>query len=142
MDFDESQLSASTLTPLLLTWFATLEMPEAFKFLRGKVLETRAKTTPNFWSPDVGYDGIVNDVFELHSHGIGEAITEIPEDPLEFLAKMSTPLPGCAAIADSVWYKQGLTVIPLLAAIHWHLQMPREAIVQQAAALCGVQIPI
>lgn len=142
MDFEESQLSASTLTPILLTWFAALEMPEAFAFLRGKILETRERTTPNFWSSDVGYDEVVNNDFKLYSHGVGEAVTEIPVDPLEFLTKMSAPLPGCAAIADSAWYKQGLTVIPLLAAIHWHLQMPREAIVQQAAALCGVQIPI
>jgi hypothetical protein len=141
LEFDDEQLSASTLTPILLIWCAALEMPDAYSFLREKVLQTRAKTTPNFWSSDSGYDGIVNDVYALHAHGVGEAISEIPSGAIEFLEKMAAPLPGCEAIANSAWYKQGLTIIPLMVAIHWHLQMPREAIVQHAAALCGIQIP-
>jgi len=140
MDFDEEQLSTSTLIPILLTWFAALGMPEAYKFLREKAIASRTRTTPNFWSSSVGYDGAVSDYFELNSHGVGEAITEIPEEPMEYLKTMSVALPGCASIAESVWYKQGLSIIPMLAGIHWNLQMPREVIVQQASALCGIEL--
>jgi len=140
MELGPEHQPASTLTPILLTWFAALEMPEAYTFLRGKMLEHREKITPNFWSTDAGYDGIVNDFDRIHSHGVGEAMTVISEDPLEFLSKMVVTLPGCESIADSSWYKQGLTIIPLMAAVHWSVQIPREAIVRQVVALCGIQI--
>jgi hypothetical protein len=140
MELGPEHQPASTLTPILLTWFAALEMPEAYSFLRGKMLEHSKKITPNFWSSDSGYDGVVSDFDGLQSHGVGEAMTIIPESSSEFLSKMVQTLPGCESIVASSWYSQGLTIIPLLGAVHWSVQIPREAIVRQAVALCGIQI--
>ena len=47
---------------------------------------------------------------------------------------MSKALPGVEPIASADWFKAKFPFIPMLAALHWELQLPREMLVQQAVA--------
>lgn len=58
-----------------------------------------------------------------------------PEDPSEFSEKLSQPLPCVEAIEQSAWYQFRVAYVPLLAAVHWRLQVPREMLVKQAIAV-------
>lgn len=129
--------ATTTLVPLLLLWAAVLKMDEAYSFIRTKVLPSIPNTTLNFWSSDAGFDKLLADPVGLQQHGIGEAILNIPVDPEEFLRTMSTPLLGVESIDKSAWYQFRAAYLPLLAALHWRLQIPREALVKHAIALTG-----
>ena len=131
----------STLLPILLTWTAVLGMGDGYAFLRSEVLPKLNSTTPNFWSCEKGYDSVVANAKALHEHGIGEAIMDVPEDPQEFLREMAVGLEGAEEILHSSWYQARAPYIPLLAALHWQAQIPREVVVQQAMAFAGVRLP-
>jgi hypothetical protein len=59
--------------------------------------------------------------------------------PAEFLSLLATPLAGVASIERSAWYQFRAAYIPLLAALHWRLQVPREMLVKQAIAVSTLQ---
>lgn len=130
----------STLLPVLFTWTAVLGMNDGYEFLRAEVLPKMKSTTPNFWSSEQGYDDTVSAARSLHEHGIGETIMDIPDDPREFLRQMSVGLVGVEHIERSSWYQARAPYIPILAAMHWQAQIPREAIVRQAMAFAGVEL--
>jgi hypothetical protein len=48
---------------------------------------------------------------------------------------MGATLPGVEPIENSAWYAMRAPYIPLLAALHWRLQIPREMLVKQTLAL-------
>lgn len=131
----------STLLPILMTWTAVLGIADGYKFLREEVVPKLNQTTPNFWSSEKGYDSVVADAAALHEHGIGEAITEFPETPEEFLKQMSAGLDGVDHIETSTWYQMRAPYIPLIAALHWQSQLPREMLVQQAMAFSSAESP-
>lgn len=128
--------STSTLIPILLTWASSLGMQDSYMFLRDQVVPAAKGTTPNFWNTDTGYDAVVADPSNLHAHGAGEAVSEIPEAPEGFLRVMSERLSEIESITTSAWYQLNVHFIPMLAAVHWHSQLPRELLVQQA--VCAV----
>lgn len=130
--------STSTLIPVLLTWTATLGLNEGYAFLREQIVPNAKGTTPNFWSSDKGFDAVVSDPRALHEHGVGEAVMEIPKAPEEFLKMMSVALADVEPIESSVWYQMRAAYIPMLAALHWESQLPREMLVQQAIAFAEV----
>lgn len=72
----------------------------------------------------------------LASHGVGETLAYAPEEPSEYLSRMAKALPGVEPIASADWYKTNFPYIPMLAALHWEQQLPREMLVQQAVAFC------
>ena len=135
----EEYCSTSTLLPVLLTWTAVLGMHDGYAFLREHVFPKLIGTTPNFWSAEQGYDSVVADPVALHRHGIGEAVMHLPEDAGEFLRLMSGGLDGADHIETSAWYQSRAPYIPLLAALHWQMQLPREMLVQQAIAFAAVE---
>ena len=47
-------------------------------------------TTLNMWSSDVGFDTLVADPVELHKRGVGESMQNVPAEPAEFLALLTT----------------------------------------------------
>ena len=59
----------------------------------------------------------------------------VPEEPADFLSIMSTVLPGVEPIEKAAWYALRAAYIPVLAALHWRLQLPREMLVQQTVAV-------
>jgi len=124
----------STLLPILFTWAAVLEMKDAYAFLRSEVVPRLNGTTPNFWSSERGFDDAVGSGQALHEHGVGEALTQFPEESAEFLRSMSVELGGIDGIEKSVWYQVRAPYIPVLAALHWQSQLPREMLVKQAMA--------
>lgn len=124
--------STSTLVPILLTWTASLGMQDSYSFLRDQVVPSAKGTTPNFWNADKGYDSIVSDPGMLHAHGAGEALGDIPEAPEDFLRVMSEGLSEIEPIESSAWYQLDVHLIPMLAAIHWRSQLPRQLLVRQA----------
>jgi hypothetical protein len=129
-------MSCSTLIPILLLWTAALGIDEGYQFLRDKLIPDVRWSTPNLWSPDAGYDAIVASARALGSHGVGETLAFIPKGPAEYLERMAKTLPGVEPIASADWYKASYPFIPMLAALHWGLQLPREMLVQQAVAFC------
>lgn len=129
--------STSTLVPLLLLWASALGMKDVYSHIRENVIPAIPKTTLNFWSSDVGFDKLVADPAGLHQHGVGEGVLHVPADPSEFLKTMSTPLAGVKSIQQTAWYQLRAPYIPLLAALHWHLQVPREMLVKHVIAVTG-----
>lgn len=127
-------MSSSTLIPILLLWTAALGIDDGYQFLREKLIPDARWSTPNLWSPDSGYDALLANPRALASHGVGEALAFVPEQPAEYLARMSKALPGVEPIASAHWFKAKFPFIPMLAALHWELQLPREMLVQQAVA--------
>jgi len=136
-EMSDEFMSTSTLVPTLLLWAAVLGMGDVYTFIRLEVIPTLPETTPNFWSSDTGYDKLVANPVALDEHGVGEAVLVVPEDPAEFLSKMSKPLPGIESVENAAWYAHRLAYIPLLAALHWRLQVPREMLVKHAMAIAS-----
>lgn len=131
----EELYNTSRLFPILCTWAAALGMVSTYTFLRDEVMRDLRGVTPNFWSSEHGFDAVVADGQALHEHGIGEAVTQVHEDPKAFLREMASGLEGVEHIEQSAWYQLRAAHIPLLAAVYWHVQLPREMVVQQATAL-------
>lgn len=94
-------------------------------------------TTPNLWSSETGFDYAVGSGQALHEHGVGESVMQFPEEPSEFLQAMSVSLAGIEGIQSSTWYQLRAPYIPLLAALHWQSQIPREMLVGQTVAFAG-----
>ena len=133
--------STSTLVPLLLLWASALGMEEVYSHIRGNVLPAIPKTTLNFWSSDVGFDKLVANPATLNQHGVGEGVLNVPADPAEYLSMLSTPLAGVESIEHATWFRLRAAYIPLLAALHWRLQVPREMLVKHALAVAGYKAP-
>lgn len=127
--------STSTLLPILLLWAAALGMSDVYAYARTEILPALKDTTPNCWSADVGFDAVVANPAELFAHGVGEGIVHVPEKLTEFLSTMTAALPEVQPIENAVWYKQRAAYIPLLAALHWRLQVPREMLARHAMAV-------
>lgn len=127
--------STSTLVPILLLWVAVLGKADAFAFFRSQILPQLKETTPNCWSSDVGFDGVLADPVELAAHGVGEALMHVQENLAEFVASMTAPLSGVQPIDEAPWYMLRAAYVPLLAAIYWRLQVPREMLAKQAIAV-------
>lgn len=129
--------NTSTLLPILFIWTAALGMRDAYDFLRSEVLPRMEGTTPNLWSSDTGFDDAVGNGQALHEHGVGESVMQFPEEPSEFLQAMSVSLAGIDGIKISTWYQLRAPYIPLLAALHWQSQIPREMLVRQTVAFAS-----
>ncbi len=132
--------SASTLLPIFLMWASALGMKDVYEYARTEILPELKDITPNCWSSDAGYDDVVADPAALFAHGVGEGIMHVPDDPAAFLSTMATALPGVEPIEKSAWYGLRAAYIPLLAALHWRLQMPREMLVRQSVHRCLHQL--
>jgi len=129
--------STSTLLPILLMWASVLGMKDVYEYAKATILPELKDITPNCWSSDTGYDDLVADPAALFSHGVGEGITHIPDEPAAFLSTMSTTLAGVEPIEKSAWYELRAAYIPLLAGLHWRLQMPREMLARQSIAVAS-----
>jgi hypothetical protein len=136
-EVSQDMMATSSLVPILLIWSAALGMDDLYKFIREKIPPAVPKTTMNFWSADVGFDAVIANAQALQEHGVGEAVLHFPVNAIEFLTNMSAPLPGVQAIEDAVWYRLRCAYVPLLAALHWNLQIPREMLVKQTMAVAG-----
>lgn len=139
MKHEKEHFAATTLIPILMVWVAALDVDGAYEFLRSELGKIIEQTTPTCWSADVDFDDVVADGKMLRHHGIGEVIAVSKEDPREFLEKMSKPLPNCIGIESSSWFKAGDPIIPILAALYWKTQIPREFWVRQIQELCAAE---
>jgi hypothetical protein len=137
-EVDEEFISISTLIPILLVWAAALGLDDAYQGLRKDIAPKMSAATFNLWSSDVGFDAAVADPRKLHGHGVGEALQVIDENPAELLERLHKPTPGVQSIEEAPWYKARLTLIPLLAAMHWRMQVPREMLVKHVSAVAGL----
>lgn len=126
--------NTSTLIPIVLFWAAALEVPDAYRFIKEQIVQRLPGTTPNVWHSEADFDSVVGSGSQLHEHGIGEGTWEFPEDPEVFLQEMGQALPEVRGIESTVWYRQRAPYIPLLAALHWEAQLPREVLVRQGLA--------
>jgi hypothetical protein len=131
---DDDACSCSILIPILLTWTAVLGIDEGYEYLRSTIIPNSSWTTNNLWSSDEGYDDLVASYRALFEHGVSESLNQPPPTRQEFLRSMSQPLAGVEPIDQSDWFKAGFAFLPMLAALHWGLQLPRQMLVLQAAA--------
>ena len=127
--------STSTLIPILLLWAAALGLKDAYAFARAEILPQLKDISLNCWSADVGFDALVANPTELAAHGVGEGMMHVPEQAGEFLSTMTTVLAGVAPIEKAAWYTLRAAYIPLLSALHWRLQLPREMLGRQVIAV-------
>lgn len=132
---DSELLSTTTIIPILALWAAALEQKEGYDFLRTVIVPRIPETTLNVWSSDIGFDFSVASPETLYAHGVGEQITQLPRDPENYLEMLLSPLPGVESIEDASWFKARVPYIPLLAALHWRLQIPREMLARQVMVL-------
>lgn len=133
-DMPEEFCNTSTLLPILFIWAAVLDIQDAYKFLREEVHPRFNGVTPNLWSSEKGFDDAVGSWQALQSHGVGESLGPIAENPSDFLQAVSAGLPSIEGIEATTWYQRSAPFIPMLAAVHWQLQLPREMLVKQAVA--------
>ncbi len=131
----EEFTNASILIPVIALWPAALGMADGYAFIRNSIVPQAPGTTLNVWSPDVGFESSIASFNSLVMHGIGEAIQSLPEKPSQYLIDLQCPLPTIQPIDESLWYQKRVPYIPLLAALHWRLQIPREMMAKQVAAL-------
>lgn len=137
-DLSEDTSSTCTIVPVLLTWAAALGRVDLYSAAKEKLLPVMPKwATNNMWSSDAGYDGAVGDARSLFEHGVGEGLLYVPETGRELLDLLSVPLHGVEPMEQSEWYRQRMPYLPVLAALHWGLQVPRLMLVQHSMALCG-----
>jgi hypothetical protein len=134
-------LETTVLVPIVALWTAALGMEEAYKALRDGLMPKLDGMTPNVWSSDAGFDSLLADQKKLIEHGVGEAILPLPSTGTEFLTLLSSPLADVSSIEASTWYQARAPYLPLLASLHWRLQVPREMLAKQViafAAACHV----
>ena len=130
----EEFINVSTLIPVLLLWCATLKMGEAYAVIKSRIMPRLSNTTLNVWSADEKFDGLVNDPAALHASGFGEALSEIPDEPEDFIKLLATSSEEIPSIEESTWFKARAAFIPLLAARHWRLQISKHMLVQHVLA--------
>lgn len=139
-ELTEESSGTSTLIPVLLTWSAAFGREDLYGFLKTQVLPAKPEwTTLNMWSSEAGYDNVVGEREAFYEHGVAEALLFVPDTGSEFLQRMGIPLHDVAGIEESHWYRFREPHIPLLAALHWGLQVPRMMLVQHASALAGAR---
>jgi hypothetical protein len=137
-DLSEDASSVSTVVPVLLIWTAALGRDDFYLAAKNNLLPAMPKwTTNNLWSSDAGYDAAVGAQKTLYEHGVAEGLLHVPASGGELLARLSTPLQGIEPMEQSEWYRQRMSYLPVLAALHWGLQVPRMMLVEHAKALCG-----
>ena len=142
-EFDEpsdENFGTTILAPMLLVWTAALHLDEAFRFLRDKVVPKLNTTTMNFWNPPKEHDALMAEERKLRRAGVAETPgpSEIGE-PKEFLQRYAKPLAGAGAIEDAAWYQLKAPYVPLLSAIFWRVQLPREMLVKQTLAVTRLE---
>lgn len=132
----EEFLNVSTLVPILLLWCAALGLRELYDGLRNHIIPKIPDTTLNMWSSDERFDAIVNNPGQMHASGFGESISDIPEDPEKFIQNLQVTSKEIPALSTSSWYQARVPFIPLLAARHWKLQIPKQMLVEDVINLC------
>lgn len=128
-------VATTTLVPMLLVWAAVLDMSEVYEFIRREIVASIPDTTLNLWNSDSGYDKLVARREALHGHGVAEVLLHLPTVPAEFIRSITPVLPGVESIESTAWYQSRAAYVPLLAALHWRLQIPREMLVKHATAV-------
>jgi hypothetical protein len=133
-DVSPEFMQTTTILPIMLLWTAALGIDDAYRFLLEKVIPAVPDASLNLWSSDTGFDELVANPSALHKHGVGEVLRNPPALPADLLKLLSVPLPGVAPMSDAAWYQLRAACIPLLAALHWKLQVPREMVVNHMLA--------
>lgn len=129
--------TVSMLLPILSLWCAALDLAQAYDVLRTRILPRLPNTTMNIWSADKSFDSIVNDHAALHESGFPQTMTKLPGTVGEFIELLRISSHEIPSIEESVWYQARAPFIPLLAARHWRLQIPKQMLVEQVLAFSG-----
>ena len=127
--------NTTTLVPILLLWTAALGMTDGYEFLRAQVVPNLKGATMNFWSPAEGFDAIVADGPALQRSGVGMPVEALPNAPGDFLAMLAESISVLPSIEKAAWYQTSAAYIPLMSALVFRLQLPREMLIQQTLAV-------
>jgi hypothetical protein len=128
-------MNVSTLLPIILLWSSGLGIHQLYDVIRDRILPRVPNTTMNMWSADQNFDALVNDQAALHDSGFGHPMTELPNTMDEFIQQLRVSSPSIPSVESSNWYKVRAPFIPLLAARHWRLQIPKQMLVEHVLAV-------
>lgn len=127
-------LDVSSLIPILALWCAVLDIDEAYQVIRQRILPSMPDLSLNIWSADEDFDGIVNDQAVLHESGFGQVLSDLPENAKQLLSMLKQDVKEIPSLDKLAWHKNRVTMIPLLAALHWKLQIPKQMLVAHISA--------
>jgi hypothetical protein len=131
----EEFYNTTTLVPILLLWTAALGMTDGYEFLRAQVVPHLKGSTMNLWNPGEGFDAIVADGPALQRSGVGMPLEMVPSTPTDFLAMLGEAAPVLPSIEKAAWYQTSAAYIPLMSAVVFRLQIPREMLIRQTLAV-------
>lgn len=127
-------LDVSSLIPILAMWCAILNIDESYQVIRQRILPAMPDLSLNIWSSDKNFDYIVNDPATLHESGFGQVLSGLPETAAQLLLILKEEVEGIPPLDKNAWYRNRVSMIPLLAALHWKLQIPKQMLVEHISA--------
>ena len=127
-------LNVSSLIPILAMWCAVLNIDESYQVIRQRILPSMPDLSLNIWSSDLDFDGIVNEPVSLHESGFGQVLSGLPETATQLLSILKKEVEGIPPLDKNSWYRNRVSMIPLLAALHWKLQIPKQMLVEHISA--------
>lgn len=127
-------LDVSSLIPILAMWCAVLNIDESYQVIRQRILPSMPNLSLNIWSSDQDFDGIVNDPAALHKSGFGQVLSGLPETAAQLLLILKGEVEEIPSLNKNSWYRNRVSMIPLLAALHWKLQIPKQMLVEHISA--------
>ncbi|CAN7410206.1 hypothetical protein [Duganella sp. LjRoot269] len=127
-------LDVSSLIPILAMWCAVLNIDESYQVIRQRILPSMPDLSLNIWSSDLDFDGIVNEPTTLHESGFGQVLSGLPETAAQLLSILKEEVEGIPPLDKNSWYRNRVSMIPLLAALHWKLQIPKQMLVEHISA--------
>ncbi|ARK80118.1 hypothetical protein BOC40_06535 [Burkholderia pseudomallei] len=135
--FEHLQMSSeltevSTLLPTLALWCQVLGADDDYAWLVQKVAPLFSEATLNTWFAGPGYESALNDPYKLLENGFTLTITLPPN--ISELSAMLKPVPETVpALEELQAVKYGIPWIAIVAARHWHLQIPHDLVFK----ICG-----
>ncbi|MBA5686328.1 hypothetical protein [Rugamonas apoptosis] len=127
-------LDVSSLIPILALWCAVLDIDESYQVIRQRILPSMPDLSLNIWSSDQDFDGIISDQAKLHESGFGQVLSGVPETASQLLSILKKEAEEIPSLDKFSWYRNRVPMIPLLAALHWKLQIPKQMLVEHISA--------
>ncbi|WP_152618336.1 hypothetical protein [Burkholderia pseudomallei] len=127
LEMSDELTQVSTLIPALALWCERLGMQTEYDGLVQQVAPLYEKTTLNVWFCGTEFESDMADPYKLMASGFAEVV-RLPARMGELSSTLQRMPDGVPKLADLRASKYGMPWIALLAARHWHLQLPHDLI--------------
>ncbi|RIJ85162.1 hypothetical protein RSP822_17135 [Ralstonia solanacearum] len=119
--------NVSTLLPALALWCHSLGAESEYAWLVQKVVPLFHHTTLNIWFCGADFEAVLMDPDKLEANGFTEAV-RLPNTMSDLASVLQPPQHGIPALEEQQAVKFGMPWLGLLAARHWHLQIPHDLV--------------